>query len=186
MDDLSLEVRRQLPEELRLLARDYPPETWQGHANFDGLTAFWLERHAMFRELILRLIDGSERHLDRRDPRFGAEMARYTGFFLNQLHNHHMIEDAHYFPKLTALETRLERGFEILDLDHKALDGHIHDLAEHSNAVLAQLQAGEDEKPATGVLLAAQRDFRTFLLRHLEDEEELVVPVILKHGADME
>ena len=181
---LALETRDGLPEHLKVLAALYPRELWTGHKNFGGLTAFWLERHVMFRELIARLISGSQAHLDRPDPRFADEMSRYTGFFLNQLHHHHQIEDDHYFPQFIPLDSRLEQGFEILDRDHHALDGYIHALAERSNAVLKLIAAGEDEKKALDMLGATQRDFSRFLLRHLEDEEEIIVPVILEYGAD--
>lgn len=186
MDELALERRTGLPDHLRVLAELYARETWQGHPNFSGLTAFWLERHLMFRQLMERLIAGSERHLDRADPRFAAEMSQYTGLFLNQLHGHHTIEDQHYFPQFIPLDSRLEQGFEILDRDHHALDGHIHALADRSNAVLRLMAAGEDEKRAVDLLAATQRDFRGFLLRHLEDEEEIIVPVVLEYGADLE
>ncbi|OWU85154.1 hypothetical protein ATO6_08925 [Oceanicola sp. 22II-s10i] len=181
---LALETRKGLPEELRVLVKQYPREMWQGHANFGGLTAFWLDRHMMFRGLIDKLVEGSEIRLDRGDPRFGPELSRYTGFFLNQLHHHHMIEDQHYFPQFIPLDARLERGFEILDHDHHALDGHIHALAEGTNAVLGLIAERRDEKDEVARLLAAQRDFRRFLDRHLEDEEELIVPVILEYGVD--
>ncbi|MWB77840.1 hemerythrin domain-containing protein [Pseudooceanicola sp. 216_PA32_1] len=186
MDDLSLDTRKGLPEHLRVLADLYPREIWTGHPNFGGLTAFWLERHLNFRQVLDTLIDGSERHLDRHDPRYGHEMQRYTSFFLNQLHHHHMIEDQHYFPQFLPLDSRLEQAFELLDRDHHALDGHIHGLAEASNAVLKRLAAGEDEKVAADLLLRHQRDFKVFLNRHLEDEEEIIVPVILEYGADTE
>lgn len=184
--ELDLETRTGLPDHLRVLAELYPRETWQGHPNFSGLTAFWLERHLMFRQLMARLIEGSDRRLDAGDPRFGSEMRHVTGLFLNQLHGHHMIEDQHYFPQFIPLDARLERGFEMLDRDHHALDGHIHALAERSNEVLRLIAAGEDDKPAVDVLAATQRDFSRFLHRHLEDEEEIIVPVILEYGADME
>jgi hypothetical protein len=97
-----------------------------------------------------------------------------------------MIEDQHYFPQFIPLDARLEPAFELLDRDHHALDGHIHGLAERSNDVLRLMAAGEDEKKAVDLLAATQRDFRSFLHRHLEDEEEIIVPVVLEYGADME
>ncbi|SFQ96265.1 hemerythrin domain-containing protein [Poseidonocella sedimentorum] len=185
--DLKLETRKGLPEHLRVLAEKYPAPTWAAHPNFNDLTSFWLERHLMFRQLLDKMIADAEVALDGAPgPRFGAELSRYGGFFLNQLHHHHMIEDDHYFPQFTALDARLERGFEILDADHHALDAHIRDFGQHTNAVLAALQAPGDKRTALGRLHEVQEDFRKFLHRHLTDEEEIIVPLILEYGPDMQ
>jgi hypothetical protein len=78
----------------------------------------------------------------------------------------------------------LERGFELLDADHHALDGHIHGLAGAANAFLQSVgQPGERDR--AGELNAALAGFETFLDRHLVDEEDLIVPVILKYAPDM-
>lgn len=187
MDEItSLDRRDRLPDALRELLQDYPRDIWESHANFDGLTRFWLERHLMFRELLDKLEQGAEAALDRRiDPQlYRHQTQRLAGMFLNQLHGHHMIEDHHYFPQLSALEPKLERGFAILDADHHALDAHIHGLAETTNVMLrADIAAFEAE---TGALHTALRGFGRFLDRHLTDEEDLIVPVILKHGAALE
>jgi iron-sulfur cluster repair protein YtfE (RIC family) len=181
MDDL--ETRTGLPDALRVLADALPRSGWEAHPNFDALTRFWLDRHLMFRDVLGRLRRGSELYLDRQlDPRrHAAETARYAGFLLNELHGHHGIEDAHYFPALMRLDTRLVRGFELLDADHHALDGHIHRMAETTNAFLSRLgQAEERDRGAD--LSAALARFETFLDRHLTDEEDLVVPVILTYA----
>lgn len=182
-DGLELEARTGLPEALRVLVREYPRDIWESHRNFDALTRFWLERHMMFRDLLGRITDGVEGYLDgRAEPAaFARENARYTGFLLNQLHGHHQIEDIQYFPILQGLETRLERGFEILDRDHHSLDGHINALAEHTNAALRAIKVGEG-RDATGALHGRLAPFRGFLDRHLIDEEELVIPTILHHA----
>ena len=184
MDDLG--HRTGLPDALRVLLEGLPRETWERHPNFDGLTRFWLERHLMFREVLKRLGAGSEAYLDGRsdERRHAAETARYAGFLLNELHGHHNIEDHHYFPRLQALDARLERGFALLDADHHALDGHIHGLAGTTNAFL-QAVGQPAARDRAGELRAALGQFETFLDRHLTDEEDLIVPVILTYAPDM-
>ena len=184
--DLSLEARSGLPEHLRVLAEKYPRGDWTGHTNFNELTRFWLDRHLMFRDLLQRMQADTEGVLDKRlEARpYAMQLSRLGGFFINQLHSHHHIEDAHYFPLLQGKDARLVRGFELLDADHHALDGHLNALADETNAVLRAVQAG-------GALDAAAERYRKtlvrfgrFLDRHLTDEEEIVVPVILEHGGD--
>ncbi|MEC7300111.1 MAG: hemerythrin domain-containing protein [Pseudomonadota bacterium] len=181
--DFPLDGRKGLPEHLRVLADLYPRTEWRGHPNFNDLTSFWLERHGMFRQLNDLLVESSEKRLDGANPRYGRELQHYTSMYLNQLHGHHQIEDQHYFPQFIPLDRRLEQGFEILDRDHHALDGHIHALAASTNAVLQKIASGENDEKEARALLDAQKAFRAFLHRHLEDEEDLVVPVILEYGA---
>lgn len=183
-DPLDIATRHGLPEELRVLARLYPRADWRRHPNFSDLTAFWLERHLMFREVLTRIQNATELHIASPQERFGPEIARYTGFLLNQLHEHHGIEDHHYFPRLKGFDARLGRAFEMLDLDHHALDAHIHGLAEATNAVLADIKSGNPGE--AGALFDVQRAFERFLDRHLADEEEIVVPVLLEYGSEME
>ena len=184
MDDL--EHRQGLPDALRVLLDTLPRSGWEAHPNFSGLIRFWLDRHLMFREVLGRLRTGSALYLDgRADPRrHGAETARYAGFLLNELHGHHGIEDHHYFPALVGLDGRLVRGFVLLDADHQALDGHIHAMAATTNAFLGRL--GEADARDRGADLdAALARFEGFLDRHLTDEEDLVVPVILTHAPNL-
>jgi hypothetical protein len=180
----ALEHREGLPEALKVLLREHPRPLWQSHRNFDGLTRFWLERHLMFRELTGRLSGETESFLDGgSDARlYGSRMSRLAGFLLNELHGHHHVEDQHYFPVLSGLDPRLERGFELLDADHHALDGHLHGLAEAANTALRAIQSGPGARDAAGALQARLGGFGRFLDRHLTDEEDLVVPVILKHA----
>ena len=185
MDELG--QRAGLPEALKVLLREYPRDIWQSHRNFDGLTRFWLQRHMMFRDGVSRLQAEAEGFLDRRlDARaYAQQTARLASFVLNELHGHHHIEDVHYFPLLSGLEPRLAAGFELLDRDHHALDGHLHGLAAKAQAVLDAVVAGEGAEAAAGGLHGELKGFERFLDRHLIDEEELVVPVILHHAPRM-
>jgi iron-sulfur cluster repair protein YtfE (RIC family) len=184
MDDL--ESRKGLPDALRVLAEALPRAGWESHPNFDALIRFWLDRHLMFRDLLGRLRLGSETFLDGKldAGRHAAQTARYAGFLLNELHSHHGIEDHHYFPQLVGLDPRLERGFALLDADHRALDAHIHALAETTNAFLRGVGTPE-ERDAAARLDAALGRFEVFLDRHLADEEDLVVPVLLTYAPNL-
>lgn len=179
MQPIDLETRDGLPDALHVLVTAFPRDTWEAHPNFGGLVRFWLERHQMFRKLsaLLRadteaVLDGG---MDVQDHK--ARLSRFGGMMLQDLHGHHQIEDMHYFPKLSGREAAVSRGFEILDRDHHAMDGLLNRFAETANGVLR----GQAEPGAFLQELAA---FDRMLLRHLEDEEDLVVPVILKHGLD--
>ena len=184
MPDDDLAHRVGLPDALRVLLEQYPRDMWESHRNFDGLTRFWLERHLMFRGALAQWQQDTQGFLDKgRDPDAHGQMtARIGGFLINELHGHHQIEDAHYFPKLSATETRLSRGFELLDADHHALDAQLHALTEAANAHLRALSQGADARTSAGAMLKRLDGFEGFLNRHLVDEEELVVPVILHHA----
>lgn len=184
-DDLALETRKGLPAHLRVLADKYPRGDWTGHTNFDELTRFWLDRHLMFRECLTRMQSETEAFLDRnRDwNTYGHQLSRLGGFFINQLLTHHHIEDQHYFPTLEAKDTRLKAAFELLDSDHHALDAHLHALADDTNAVLQKLQERDKADMQAETYRKTLTRFETFLDRHLCDEEEVVVPVILEHGS---
>lgn len=185
MDELDIAARDGLPADLRLLADRYPRDSWTGHRNFDGLTAFWLDRHGMFRKLQARLQAEAASFLDgKAAPRaFGGAVHRLAGLYLNELHGHHRIEDVHYFPLLTAKEPRLERGFALLDRDHHALDAQLHALAEDTNRLLRAIAGGAPAHDAAGAFHTRVHGFAGFLDRHLTDEEDIVVPVILEHGS---
>ncbi|PZX16306.1 hemerythrin HHE cation binding domain-containing protein [Palleronia aestuarii] len=183
---IGLETREGLPDALRVLVEKLPRGTWEAHPNFSPLTRFWLDRHLMFRDVLGKLRGGSQAFLDGRTApeRYGRETARLAQFFLGELHAHHSIEDHHYFPVLQGLDARLERGFTLLDADHHALDGHLNGLAETTNGMLRGLSSA-DPKAGAGTLEETLGGFETFLDRHLTDEEDLVVPVILTYAPEI-
>lgn len=174
--DLRLDRRRGLPEALRVLLRELPRADWPDHPNFHGMVSFWLDRHLMFRRLQAQLRADAqalaEGAMDR--DTYAPRLGRFGGLLIQELHGHHQIEDRHYFPRLVQIEPRIARGFALLEQDHDAMDPMLHALAETANAVLRGA-------PAEG--LASHLDqFGTLLDRHLTDEEEIIVPVLLKSG----
>lgn len=175
---LALDIRKGLPETLRVLVREFPKTGWQTHPNFGQMVDFWLQRHAMFRQLLDVLETDVQAVVDKKIEfsAYAPRLSRFGGMLLSNLHEHHHIEDDHYFPRLVTLDARLEQGFALLDADHHAMDGLLQAMANGANAVL---QGGEP-----GVFADQLDAFGRMLNRHLTDEEEIIVPVILKTGFD--
>ncbi|MFK7746479.1 MAG: hemerythrin domain-containing protein [Roseobacter sp.] len=174
--ELALGVRVRLPDALRVLVDAYPRATWESHANFGQLVQFWMQRHAMFRQLVQVLRDDAQGFVNQQIAfqDYAPRLSQYAGTLLNELHGHHQIEDQHYFPQLVALDKRVAKGFDLLESDHLAMDGLLHGLATGANTVL---QGGPGAP-----FLDRLEDFATLLERHLIDEEEIIVPVILHTG----
>jgi hemerythrin-like domain-containing protein len=183
MSDHALETRSGLPEAFRVLLAEYPREAWEADPNFAGLVAFWLQMHQGFRDGLAVMTRDAEALIEGTlEPAlFSPRISRVGGQFVEHLHGHHHIEDHHYFPLLVAREERLAQGFQILDADHQALDAHIAGFVGEANAVLRAVATGafRDEAGAFHEQLVR---LSGFLERHLADEEDLIVPVILRHG----
>ena len=125
MDDFRLDLHSGLPQALRVLLAEYPRDGWATDPNFQGLVAFWLDRHMMFRRVLALTQADAEALLNRSLDRFvkGANAVLRCG------------------PDRSAMQDSLGRF--------------------HTDLI----QLGG------------------FLNRHLIDEEELIVPIILRHGA---
>ncbi len=186
MTDLALDTRSGLPDALRVLLDEYPRDGWEHDPDFDGLIRFWLDRHLMFRRLMAEMRDRTEALIDDKvEPgRYLAAVSRYGGMFVNGLHEHHTIEDTYYFPKLSQRDSRITKGFDILDSDHHAIDGHLNAFVERANAVIVQADDRSQLQDAAGAFAAQLAELERLLNRHLLDEEELIVPVILKFGTE--
>ncbi|WP_342077183.1 hemerythrin domain-containing protein [Yoonia sp. SS1-5] len=184
MTDLALKDRDGLPDALRVLLADYPRDQWASDPGFDGLVRFWLDRHLMFRKLLANLQDDAEALLDARmDPqRYVAGLSRYGGMFVNGLHEHHTIEDTYYFPTLSQRDTRISRGFDILDRDHHDIDDYLNSFVAAANGTIKGLDDRDKLQNEVGHLRSEVLTLTALLNRHLTDEEELIVPVILKFG----
>lgn len=184
-ENLDLDTRTGWPKSLRVLLDQYPREIWQGHANLGDMAQFWLERHDMFRELgrSLTAATGEFREGLIAPAQFQPWFAPRLQFFLQQLNTHHHIEDHHYFPILRAADARLAQGFDVLDRDHHVIHDEILRAADAANAMLRAMsgdadavrRAGDDYAGINAKLVAG-------LVRHLSDEEDLIIPLILDRG----
>src|SRR5262249_55403808 len=187
IEALALARRSGWPEDLRVLLTRYPREQWDSHANLGDMARFWLSRHAMFRELseAMGRIRVRFRTGQLRPGEFARQFVPRLQFMLDQLNVHHQIEDLYYFPILRDADARLTRGFEVLEGDHHHIHSDMASTAGTANALLQALQGdpdtlrrcGDAYADASGLLVKG-------LMRHLDDEEDLIVPLILDRGED--
>jgi hemerythrin-like domain-containing protein len=182
LEALALARRSGWPADLRVLVARYPREQWDAHPNLGEMARFWLSRHAMFRELSSTIgqIAAAFRAGKLPPEEFARQFVPRLQFMLDQLNVHHQIEDLHYFPIFRRADERLARGFDVLEGDHHHIHADMARTAETANALLRSLQGGGDTMrrcsdsytDTSGVLLKG-------LIRHLDDEEDLIVPLIL-------
>ena len=187
LEALALVRRSGWPEDLRVLVARNPREQWDAHPNLGEMARFWLSRHAMFRERSTAIEQIAALFRAGRIPpqEFARQFVPRLQFMLDQLNVHHQIEDLHYFPIFRAADERLARGFDVLQGDHHHIHADMARTAETANALLRSLQGGGDTMvrcsdgyaDASGVLLKG-------LVRHLDDEEDLIVPLILDRSEE--
>jgi iron-sulfur cluster repair protein YtfE (RIC family) len=177
--------RQGLSDDIAVLRADFPRGGWRLHTNFGQLSDFWLQVHASLRHEgseVSRLVDAfRDRQVDG-DQFQRAFVPRLNGF-LQHLDQHHRIEDSVYFPKFRQLDDRLVIGFELLEADHALIHQRLVATVEHARGLLRALTTADDAARRAADAYAAQAEnLLTLLLSHLADEEELVIPAMLKHG----
>ena len=189
MPTLDLDIRAGLPSDLRALLSLYPRDVWMAHANLGATARFWLGRHDMFRELGAALSSGLSDHREGRVDvsTFRHWFAPRLGFFLQNLEGHHQIEDQHYFPVFQSAERSLAHGFDLLEKDHGVIHDDLMATADTANRFLvAEKQSGgrpdDAARWAADAYAGASERLLRRLIRHLEDEEDLIIPLILDRG----
>jgi hemerythrin-like domain-containing protein len=174
--DLALGCRHGLPDALRVLVAEFPRDGWKAHPGLDDMVRYWLERHLMFRRMTAVMRNDTQALIDREIgfEAFAPRLRRLSHLFLSDLHTHHTIEDTHFFPQLVRLDARISRGFDLLEADHSEIDQALQRFSTTAQTLL---------KEGDGGPMAAELDkIDAFLDRHLTDEEDLIVPLILKTG----
>jgi len=173
-----------MPAEMQTLLRDYPRDSWETHAGFKDKPRQWLGAHQMFRRISATVRNDTERYIDgKNDPQdFISQLSYRGGSLVNNLHGHHHWEDYSYFPELSEAAPRFKAGLDILEKDHEVLNQVLSDFTRKANRVIQLIQLdGKRAQDESGALHTVASSIETLLQRHLGDEEELAVPIILHH-----
>jgi hypothetical protein len=173
------------PAHAKILLERHPRASWPGGRSASA--AFWLEVHEHLRRDAAGLLAAGNDH--RGSPQRLAVVAapRLNGL-IAAMHGHHQIEDFHYFPTFRRTEPRLAAGIDRLERDHASLGRRIDAALAALGELRAAAQPSELPEALTTMQLAAARYVDAAaalcaeLTRHLDDEENLVVPLLLESG----
>lgn len=183
--EFGLAERLGLPDEIAYL-RARHPGPWSGHV-LGQVAAHWLAVHDQLRGEGSAMTDAVEMFRQRELDADGFQQVfvpRLNGF-LQHLEMHHRIEDAIYFPRFRELDERMVVGFDLLETDHQQIHELLTANVEGARGLLTALSSSGEEAMTAADSYAKQTEgLITMLLRHLADEEDLVVPALIAHGDD--
>jgi hemerythrin-like domain-containing protein len=183
----DIDQRTGWPVELCVVLDEYPRETWSDTRS--AMARFWIGKHNYLRRQSDALQSANDEYRSERvdASRFGAFVAPRLQGFLAELHGHHQVEDFHYFPAFRSAEPRLATGFDVLASDHELIHQGIVGVVESINAFLSTIGADGGDSDATKTAadryIAASRLLHDRLARHLADEEDLIIPLMIREDA---
>ena len=183
-DPLALASRAGLPSEFLYLRDAFPRERWTT-GGLHPTARRWLHMHSGFRAHQAEMSAMVEAwRADTIDLRaLHQSLIPALQQFLQHLDGHHRIESGHYFPALQQLEPRIAAGIDLLDRDHDAIHHHIEAMVETGRALHQAVSAGATDAGDRVHRLADVLDLAApQLARHLDDEEEIVIPLIALRG----
>jgi hypothetical protein len=170
-----------LTEELRKLLFDTPKEEWAAHQNYWRGAEMWQGIHRSLLHESGLFVSGLEKLTDmpKGDMQSGLllnDLRQLGGHLIGHAHVHHHVEDDHYFPRFKEVFPQLGRPIDLLDCDHRVLEETLDAVENHVRALHAE-KAGRDQVTAA---LEDARKLDRILNRHLADEEDIVIPALLK------
>ncbi len=183
--DSDIDQRTGWPDELCVVLKDFPRGTWPSTRS--PMARFWIDKHNYLRRQADALKSANDEYRAGRfkAPEFGGWLAPRLQGFLAELHGHHQIEDYHYFPAFRAAEPRLGAGFDVLAKDHELVHQGIVAIVESINEFLTTInsenESNEDaRRHAADRYIEASEQLHRRLDRHLADEEDLIIPLMIR------
>jgi iron-sulfur cluster repair protein YtfE (RIC family) len=181
----DIDQRTGWPEELCVVLKEHPRDTWP--TTRSAMARFWIDKHDFLRRQSAALQSANDDYLAGRAGagEFGRWLAPRLQGFLAELHGHHQVEDFHYFPTFRAAEPRLAPGFDVLSSDHELIHAGILQIVETINEFIQTIQPespadSDTQRRAADSYIEASRLLHRRLERHLADEEDLIIPLMIR------
>ena len=161
---------------------------WKDAASTHSTVRFLLARHRGFRNRLKDIAETTRNVLDTKlsPPAFCISLAQELHYFVPQLEGHHQAESQRLYPRLIEFHPAAQAKFETLESDHHAIDSLLAQIARVPEDLMNDAPTEDIFFAKAQAFASLLRDFESSLLRHLEDEEDLVVPILLKMKISLE
>ncbi len=173
-----------MPEDLRVGLVDFPRARW-ADPDVAEMARFWLGVHEGFRRhhahLGALIVPWREGRADLRT--LHGRLIPAVQQFLQHLDMHHRIESHQYFPAFRDLDPRIAHGIDLLDRDHDVVHADLERLFGAASDFHRSVTGnGPDAADQAARLSDAIDAMGPRVLRHLDDEEEIVIPLVQLRG----
>ena len=158
-------------------------QDWSKHPAFAGSAAFFIAYHGNLLNTINNLVSQLETLIQLNQskgysPTQLQPVLRSGLYLVEKAHHHHQIEDASYFPQFRKMLPQFSTAMDLLDDDHLVLDEALHRLKHtiqqaYGQALLSSYYVAD--------LYQQAKVLKKVLARHLQDEEEIIIPIFLKY-----
>ncbi len=176
-------LRTGLPANIQQHLLPLARQDWSKHPSFSGSAAFFISYHGNLLNTINSLVSQLEALLQLNQSK-GYNLTQLQpvlrrGLYLvEKAHHHHQIEDASYFPQFRKILPQFSTVMDLLDDDHSVLDEALHRFKHsiqqaYGQPLLSQYYVADLYEQAA--LL------QKVLTRHLQDEEEIIIPIFLMY-----
>ncbi|MGJ8535353.1 MAG: hemerythrin domain-containing protein [Alphaproteobacteria bacterium] len=183
LPEYHVSKRDGLPSSVQETLLESTRSEWQNHPRFGGKANFFMTIHRDLLNGAAQLSSGIEKLLDVPPDDMGEAVERmnllpFSKNLIGFAHHHHEIEDHGYFPQLGLMYPELNRGFSLLDGDHKILDAAL----DETQLALNKLDGAMVTRDQLAELHTGSEALENILNRHIWDEEEVIIPIFLRHG----
>jgi iron-sulfur cluster repair protein YtfE (RIC family) len=176
-------LRTALPANIQQHLLPMARQDWSKHPAFGGSAAFFIAYHGNLLNTINSLVSQLETLIQLNQskgysPTQLQPVLRSGLYLVEKAHHHHQIEDASYFPQFRKMLPQFSTAMDLLDDDHLVLDEALHRLKHtiqqaYGQALLSSYYVAD--------LYQQAKVLKKVLARHLQDEEEIIIPIFLKY-----
>ncbi len=180
----QVDLRVGLPNAVKSQLLPIARVDWSNHPGYGGSAAFFIQYHGNLLNIayiitneLLALLSKPEL-IHPIDETF-KQVLRSGVHLVDKAHHHHQIEDRVYFPQFRKILPNFNIAMDLLDSDHQMLDTALQVFRTHINKLF--LQTSITEK-SLNTLHQQASGLQKILKRHLQDEEEIIIPIFLMHS----